>query len=209
MNKKIDIVRAQLKESAALKVTIAETLGETIVEIADMMIHCFQRGGSVFLCGNGGSAADAQHIAGELSCRLRIERDGLPAIALTTNTSVLTALANDYSYNEIFSRQVKALAKRGDCLLGISTSGVSESVNLAIGQARELEVNTIALTGRDGGSLAEMADIALVIPGNDTQRIQEAHITIGHILCDIIERELFRQNESSGLVGGDSACTPD
>ena len=196
MKHNIDIVRSQLRECIALKEKIAEELDEKIVEIAETMKQCFTRGGTVFLCGNGGSAADAQHIAGELSCRLRIDRDGLSAVALTTNSSVLTALANDYSYNEVFSRQVKALAKKGDCLIGISTSGASESINKAVRQARKIGATTIGLTGRKGGSLAELVDIALIIPSNDTQRIQEAHITIGHIVCDIIERELFPQEES-------------
>jgi D-sedoheptulose 7-phosphate isomerase len=196
MKHNIDIVRSQLRECIALKEKIAEELDEKIVEIAETMKQCFTRGGTVFLCGNGGSAADAQHIAGELSCRLRIDRDGLSAVALTTNSSVLTALANDYSYNEVFSRQVKALAKKGDCLIGISTSGASESINKAVRQARKLGATTIGLTGREGGSLAELVDIALIVPSNDTQRIQEAHITIGHIVCDIIERELFPQKES-------------
>lgn len=191
MKEKIDIVRSQLRESGALKEKIAVELDKKIVEIADTLIQCFSKGGTVFLCGNGGSAADAQHIAGELSCRLRIERDGLSAISLTTNSSVMTALANDYSYDDVFSRQVKAFARKGDCLIGISTSGVSESVNQALRQARELGVTTIGLTGRDGGPLAQLVDIVLIVPNNDTQRIQEAHITIGHIVCDIIEQELF------------------
>jgi D-sedoheptulose 7-phosphate isomerase len=187
----IDLVQAQLKESSTLKQTIADSLGEEIVEIAHVLVRCLKEGHTIFLCGNGGSAADAQHIAGEISCRLRIERDGLAAIALTANTSVLTALANDYSYDEVFSRQVKALAREGDCLVGISTSGTSESINLAVKQARELGATTIGLTGRGGGTLMDLVDHALIIPSDDTQRIQEAHITIGHIICDIIERELF------------------
>ena len=193
----IDNIRSQLRESAALKEKLSEELSEKIEKIATMLIQCLKSGGTIFLCGNGGSAADAQHIAGELSCRLRIERDGLSAIALTTNPSVLTALANDYSYDEVFSRQVKTFARKGDCLIGISTSGVSESVNLAVKQAGELGVTTIGLTGRGGGTLAELADYVLIIPSDDTQRIQEAHITIGHIICDIIEREFFSQEDIS------------
>lgn len=188
-----DLIKTQLEESGALKKAIAETMLEKIAGIAEVLVQCLKDGHTIFLCGNGGSAADAQHIAGELSCRLRIERDGLSAFALTTNPSVLTALANDYSYNEVFSRQVKALAHSGDCLIGISTSGTSESINLAVKQARNIGVTTIGLTGRGGGTLAGLVDYALVIPSHDTQRIQEAHITIGHIFCDVIERELFPQ----------------
>ncbi|MFQ6091220.1 MAG: SIS domain-containing protein [bacterium] len=195
MNSKIEEVKAQLLESSELKKRVADNLGSQIVEVAEVLIRCLRNGGKVLLCGNGGSAADAQHIAGEISCRLRIERDGLPAIALTTNTSVLTALANDYSYDEVFLRQVKAIAREGDCLIGISTSGASESVNLAVKQARELGVTTFGLTGRGGGTLARLVDSALIIPSDDTQRIQEAHITVGHILCDVIERELFPQED--------------
>ena len=192
-----DVIKTQLHESGSLKKTIAENMNEEIAGIATVLVQCLKNGHTIFLCGNGGSAADAQHIAGELSCRLRIERDGLSAVALTVNPSVMTALANDYSYDEVFSRQVKALARRGDCLIGISTSGTSESINLAVIKAGELGVTTIGLTGRGGGTLANLADHALVIPSDDTQRIQEAHITIGHIICDIIERELFPQGEIS------------
>ena len=191
----IELIKTQLEESGALKKAIAENMNEEIARIANVLVQCLKEGHTIFLCGNGGSAADAQHIAGELSCRLRIERDGLSAMALTTNPSVLTALANDYSYDEVFSRQVKALARKGDCLIGISTSGTSESVNLAVKQAREIGVTTIGLTGRDGGTLADLVDYALVIPSDDTQRIQEVHITIGHIICDVIEQELFSQED--------------
>ena len=197
MDKKIEFVKAQLVESSELKKRVAESLDSQIVEVSQVLIDCLRNGRKVLLCGNGGSAADAQHIAGELSCRLRIERDGLSAIALTVNPSVMTALANDYSYDEVFSRQVKALSKKGDCLIGISTSGASESVNRAVKQAKELGVTTIGLTGRGGGTLADLADFALIVPSDDTQRIQEAHITIGHILCDVIEREFFLKEDSS------------
>lgn len=197
MTQVIEMVKSQLRESGALKEKIATELSDEITEIAGILIHCLKNGGTIFLCGNGGSAADAQHIAGELSCRLRIERDGLSAIALTTNSSVMTALANDYSYDEVFSRQVKALARRDDCLIGISTSGTSQSINLAVKQAGEIGVTTIGLTGRDGGELAGFVDYSLIIPSNDTQRIQEAHMTIGHIICDIIEKEFFLKKGTS------------
>jgi D-sedoheptulose 7-phosphate isomerase len=197
MDNKIEFVRAQLVESSELKKKVAESLDSQIVEVSQVLIDCLRNGRKVLLCGNGGSAADAQHIAGELSCRLRIERDGLSAIALTVNPSVMTALANDYSYDEVFSRQVKALSKEGDCLIGISTSGASVSVNRAVKRAKELGVTTVGLTGRGGGKLADLANFALIVPSDDTQRIQEAHITIGHILCDVIEREFFLKEDSS------------
>ena len=198
MHKMIDVVRFQLRESAELKERMAHELADKIVIIAAELINCFRKGGTVFLCGNGGSAADAQHLAGEFSCRLKVERGGLSAVALTTNTSVLTALANDYSYDEVFSRQVKALARSGDCLVAISTSGASESVNAAVRKAKEVGAQTIGMTGRDGGVLAKLVDIALIVPSQDTQRIQEVHITVGHILCDLIEQELFLPPEKRG-----------
>ncbi|MBI4134596.1 MAG: SIS domain-containing protein, partial [Candidatus Sungbacteria bacterium] len=138
-----------------------------------------------------GSAADAQHIAAELVGRFKMERQAIPAMALTTNTSVLTALGNDYGYDSIFARSLEAFAVAGrDTLVAISTSGASPNILRAAAVAKSLGVKVIALTGKDGGKLKEMADVALIVPSHDTQRIQEAHITIGHILCDLIERSL-------------------
>jgi len=145
------------------------------------------------LCGNGGSAADAQHLATEFVIRLnpKIQRPGLPAIALTTDTSLLTAGANDIGYDNVFSRSVEALGVNGDILIGLSTSGNSESVNNAFRKAREKGMKTIALLGRDGGKSKELVDLAVIVPSSDTQRIQEGHITIGHIIFQEVEQEMF------------------
>ncbi|MCX5706188.1 MAG: SIS domain-containing protein, partial [Candidatus Omnitrophica bacterium] len=137
--------------------------------------------------GNGGSASDAQHIAAELVGRFRKERKGLAAISLTTNTSILTSLANDYGYDIVFARQIEALAEKFDLAIGISTSGKAKNVALGIKQAKKMGLKTIGLTGGDGGELAKLVDISLIVPSSVTARIQEAHITIGHIICELIE----------------------
>jgi D-sedoheptulose 7-phosphate isomerase len=147
-------------------------------------------GGKILLCGNGGSASDSQHIAAELVGRFVADRTPLPAIALSTDTSALTAIANDYGYREVFARQVQALGRAGDCLIGISTSGNSDNVLAAVRTAKALGIRTIGLTGRGGGALAQECEIALVVPSDVTARIQEAHIFIGHILCEQIETDL-------------------
>jgi len=145
------------------------------------------------LCGNGGSAADAQHLAAEFVIRLspNIKRPGLPAIALTTDTSNLTAGANDIGYDNVFARSVEALGQEGDILIGISTSGNSPSVNNAFIKAREMKINTIGFLGKEGGKAKELCDIAIIVPSDDTQRIQEGHITIGHIIFQEVEQEMF------------------
>lgn len=161
--------------------------------IAGAMTRALLAGNKILWCGNGGSAADSQHLAAELMGRFRRERRGLPSIALTTDTSLLTAVANDYSYERVFSRQVEALCQKGDVVVGISTSGNSRNVLLAMEMARVLGAFTVAFTGAGGGSMAELADAALRIPSKDTARIQEAHILCGHILCDWIERAVCGQ----------------
>ena len=143
----------------------------------------------ILLCGNGGSAADAQHIAAELTGRYKCERKGLPAIALTTDTSALTAIGNDYGYEFVFSRQVEALASKGDLLIGISTSGNSQNVINALKKAKEIGCRTVGLSGKGGGKMSEYCDLNIVIPSDDTARIQEMHIMIGHILCQLIDNE--------------------
>jgi D-sedoheptulose 7-phosphate isomerase len=147
-------------------------------------------GGSVYWCGNGGSAADSQHLAAELVGRFNKDRRPLRSVALTTDTSVLTCVANDFSYDDIFSRQIEALGRKGDALIGISTSGESVNVLNALKVAKSLDINTIALLGKTGGACQGVADLSLVIPVHDTARIQEAHILVGHILCELIEKEL-------------------
>ena len=183
-------IARRLQESVSVKEAVArEKIGE-IEAIAELIIDTYRHGGKVIFLGNGGSAADAQHLAGELVGRFLRERQALPAIALGTNTSTLTALANDYSYDIVFSRQVEALVAERDVVVGISTSGDSPSVVKAIELAKQKGAKTVGLTGGGGGRLAEVADLALVVPSGSTPRIQEAHITIGHIICEMVEKEL-------------------
>ena len=158
-----------------------------------MLVEALQNGKKLLIMGNGGSAADAQHFAAEILGRFKMERRGLPAIALTTDTSILTAIGNDYGFQHIFRRQVEALAAEGDVVIGISTSGSSENVLAALLCARDHGCRTIGLLGRDGGTISRISDLHLTVPGNDTPRIQEGHITIIHIICDLIEKRLFPQ----------------
>jgi D-sedoheptulose 7-phosphate isomerase len=185
--------RAHLLASAEVKRRIAETCLDEIVAGAEMIAQSLQAGGKVMLCGNGGSAADSQHIAAEFTNRLRaeLERPALAALALTTDTSFLTSNANDYGFEHVFGRQVEALGREGDVLIGISTSGNSENVMRAVKFCRGRSIKTIGLLGGNGGQLRELVDLAIVVPSTNTQRIQEGHITVGHILCDLVERAVF------------------
>lgn len=175
-------------------VAVVESLSqqaERMLEAAQRCSTALAAGNKVLLCGNGGSAADAQHIAAELIGRFIDDRRSLPAVALTTDTSALTAIANDYGYEQVFSRQIEGLAVPGDVLIAISTSGNSANVNRAAVSARERQCEVIGLSGKSGGALAALCDTALVVPSDITARIQESHILIGHILCDLIEQSLF------------------
>jgi D-sedoheptulose 7-phosphate isomerase len=164
---------------------------EPLVNQASTLISkAFVSGNKLMICGNGGSAADSQHIAAEMTGRFIKDRKPLPAIALTTDTSALTCIANDYSYEHVFARQVEALGHSGDILLAISTSGNSENVIRAMQVAKDLGVKTVALTGRDGGKINSLADFSIVVPSQTTARIQEAHIFIGHIICGLVEKNL-------------------
>jgi len=183
-------VRAQLAESARLKLWLAENLAERLAAAARLVAEALKGGNKVLFCGNGGSAADSQHLAAELVGRYRRNRPGLAALALTADTSALTAIGNDFGFDEVFSRQVEALGRPGDVLVAISTSGRSPNVLRAVEAARALGLKTVGLAGRDGGRLAGLVDLALVVPSEDTARIQECHITLGHILCDLVEAEL-------------------
>jgi len=183
-------IAKRLQESAQIKTAIAKSKISEIERMVDFIITAYKAGGKVVLFGNGGSAADAQHIAGELVGKFKLNRQALPAIALTTNTSILTAVANDYGYETVFSRQVEALVNEKDVVIGISTSGNSPNVIEAIKTAKMKGAKTIGLTGGNGGKLAEVADLVLMVPSDSTPRIQEAHITIGHIVCELVEREL-------------------
>jgi len=167
-----------------------EALSEQVNLVGKILADCIKNDGTLFLCGNGGSAADSQHIAAELIGRFKKNRRALRSIALSTDTSVLTCVANDFSYDDIFSRQIEGLGRKGDVLVAISTSGNSENINRAIKQAKELDVMTIALLGKGGGATKDVADHVLIVPSDSTARIQEMHILIGHIFCELIEREL-------------------
>lgn len=177
-------------ELQAHKETIEKTIEvmvPSIEEASKLVSQTLLNGHKVLLCGNGGSAADAQHIAAELSGRYKTERKGLPGIALTTDTSALTAIANDYGYHRIFDRQVEALANEGDLLIGISTSGNSANVISALKLAKKMGCTTLGMSGRDGGAMNEVCALNLVVPSSDTPRIQEMHILIGHILCQAVD----------------------
>lgn len=173
-----------------LRNQVARDCGENIVDAAMLIARCLRGGGKLLLFGNGGSAADAQHLAAEFVGRFRIERQALPAIALTTDSSILTAVGNDYGFDQIFARQVQALGRPGDVAIGISTSGNSPNVTSAITQAAKQELKTIGLAGKDGGSLAKCVDISITVASTNVAMIQECHITIGHILCELVENEL-------------------
>ncbi len=184
-----------LLESIQVKEEILRNQVDSILQIAVLMIDCLKKGGKVIVFGNGGSASDSQHIAAELVGRFKKDRSALAGIALTTNTSVLTSLANDYGYDVVFSRQVEALGKKNDVVLGISTSGKAKNVALGIKQAKKMGIKTVALSGGDGGEIVKLADVSLVVPSKVTARIQEAHITIAHIICEMIEQELCREEK--------------
>ncbi len=186
-------IAAELASSAETKRQIAASCSDSIVRAVDVVVRALGAGKKVLLCGNGGSAADSQHLATELVIRMnpQVKRPGLPAIALTTDSSMLTAGANDIGYDNVFSRAVEALGSQGDVLIGISTSGKSESVNRAVTTAKGKGMTTIGLLGKDGGSMKDLVDVAIIVPSGDTQRIQEGHITIGHIICGLAERELY------------------
>jgi len=182
--KDIVVESIQVKEEL-LRTNISQMMGATSL-IAD----CLKNNGKILLFGNGGSASDSQHIAAELIGRFKKERKALAAVALNTNVSVLTALANDYGYDIVFARQIEALGRKEDLALGISTSGKAKNVILGIKQAKKMGLNTVALTGGEGGELAKLADISIIVPSKVTARIQEAHITIGHIICELVEQSL-------------------
>jgi D-sedoheptulose 7-phosphate isomerase len=181
----------EIEASIDVKRRTIETQAPMIVAIAERVVETFRRGGKLLLCGNGGSAADAQHIAAEFVSRFRRERHGLPAIALTTDTSILTAISNDYGYERVFARQVEALGRPGDMVIGISTSGLSASVITAMRAARDGGMATVGFTGASGGMLVDNVDLCLCVPSHNTARIQEVHITVAHVVCEIVERTLF------------------
>ena len=186
-------IQSVIADSIATKQQLLadESLLQKINEVVDLSIACYKNGGKILFCGNGGSAADAQHIAAELSGRFYFDRPPLFAEALHVNTSYLTAVGNDYGYDEVFARMVRAMGKEGDILFGLSTSGNSPNVMKAAKDAKALGMTVVGMTGEKGGKLREVADVLLNMPSNDTPRIQECHLLIGHLLCQIIEAELF------------------
>lgn len=187
-----DLIVKSLQESIQAKQAICDHGLDQIIAIANVAIDSIRNGGKIMLFGNGGSAADSQHIAAEFVCRFKRKRCALPAMALHCDTSVLTAISNDYHYDHIFARQIEALGKKGDLAIGISTSGRSPNIIAAIKRAKELGIHTIGFTGGDGGELAKIVDHPFVVPSHSTPRIQESHITVGHILCELIEDGLHQ-----------------
>jgi D-sedoheptulose 7-phosphate isomerase len=185
-----DKIKDIFMESIHIKEELLRNNIGQMIEIADMAIDSLKKGGKIIIFGNGGSASDSQHIAAELVGRFKKDRTPLAAIALTTNTSILTSLANDYGYEVIFAKQVEALGGKNDIVIGISTSGKAKNVIQGIKQAAKMGLKTVILTGGDGGELAKAADVSLLVPSSVTARIQEAHITIGHIICEMIEEAL-------------------
>ena len=187
----VEQLRAHFEESVRVKRAFAEAGAEAMARAASLVIEAFRAGRKVLLFGNGGSAADAQHIADEWTGRFKRERPPLPALALTANTSDLTAIGNDYGFEHVFARLVTAHGKPGDVALALSTSGNSPNVLVAVAEARRLGLHTIGLTGRGGGKLAGQVDVALVVPSNATERIQESHMTFLHALCEMVDEALF------------------
>ena len=180
------------QESADLKLRFVRPNAELLNQVVKVVVNAFKAGNKILLFGNGGSAADAQHIAAEFINRFLIERPPLPAIALTTDSSILTSISNDYGYVDSFSKQIKALGKEGDVAIGLSTSGSAANVLKAMKVAREMGLKTVGLAGMDGGELAKIVDLAVVVDSQVTPRIQEVHITIGHVLCEMVDRMLFQ-----------------
>ena len=192
MNKQ-DLIKKNIKDSLNIKKELLknETLIKQIVEIADLIIKAFKTEKKLLFCGNGGSAADAQHLAAEFSGRYYLNRAPLHAEALHTDTSFMTAVANDFSFDQVYSRLIKGIGKDGDILIGMSTSGNSKNVTKALEQAKKQGLITIGFTGKKGGEMNNHCDLIINIPSNDTPRIQECHLMLGHAICELVEKELF------------------
>jgi D-sedoheptulose 7-phosphate isomerase len=189
----LEIIKSRFNSAIELKKHVLEDIGilNTLQVIADEIVDCFRNEGHVYFAGNGGSAADAQHLAAELSGKFYLDRNSLGAEALHCNTSYLTAVANDFSYDEVYSRLIKGLGRKGDIVVGLSTTGNSENIVNLFNTSQKLGIKTIAITGGDGGRLTKMSDLCIIVPSHDTPRIQEVHITIGHIICELVESSLF------------------
>jgi D-sedoheptulose 7-phosphate isomerase len=185
------VVRDAFIDCAQIKKKFAETYEKKIEEVAELIVSAFKAGNKVLLFGNGGSAADCQHIAAEFVNRFKINRPPLPALALTTDTSIITSIGNDFDFSDIFVKQIKALGAKGDIAVAISTSGKSPNITKALEAAAKLGIVTILLTGGDGGAALSMATHAFVVPSKNTPRIQEVHIALGHVLCELVDNKLF------------------
>ncbi len=196
------IIQKRFKESNEVKNRFLKENIPNLLEVVKAISHCFEMGNKLLFFGNGGSAADAQHFAAEFVNRYIMDRPPLPAIALTTDTSILTSISNDFSFHDVFAKQLKALGREGDIAFGISTSGTSLNIIKAFEVAREIGIKTVALTGNEGGSLIRLADYALIVPSSSTPRIQEVHVLIGHILCELVEHYLFLNNPAVQGGGG-------
>lgn len=193
------IITTSIADSIEVKTRMLNDEGiiNLIEKAADLCVASYRNGSRVLLAGNGGSAADSQHIAAEFVSRFNYDRPGLPAIALTTDTSMLTAIGNDYGYENLFKRQLEANGKKGDIFIGISTSGNSKNIINALNTAREMGITTIGLTGNSGGTMDDICDICLKIPSDSTPRVQECHIVIGHIICQIVEDTFFKEYDKN------------
>ena len=190
----VNEIKAELEEGVRVKQRVIDEQVFVLEEILQILLQTLRAGNKIILFGNGGSAADSQHIAAELISKFRRDRSALPAIALTTDTSILTSIANDFSFDYVFSRQIEGLGKKGDVALGISTSGNSQNVINALRTAKEMGMTTIGFTGAEGGALKDHVDICFNAPSQNTPRIQEVHISVAHTLCELIEQELFSEN---------------
>src|SRR4030043_1209962 len=186
-----NIIQKRFKESAEVKNRFLKENLSRLLDVVKLISLCFEAGNKLFFFGNGGSAADAQHLAAEFVNRYIMDRPPLPAIALTTDTSILTSVSNDFSFSEVFAKQLRALGKEGDVAIGITTSGNSPNIIKAFEVAKEMGMKTVALTGKEGGALKKLAEFSLVVPSSSTPRIQEHHLLIGHILCEMVEHYLF------------------
>lgn len=193
----IDVVIKELEAGAELRRLVARELADTIVSAARMISQAYSNGSKLLLIGNGGSAADAQHIAAEFVGRFETETKGQPAIALTTDTSVITSIANDYGYDSVFSRQIEALANKGDVLIAITTSGNSPNIIRAVDAAHAAGIKVIGLTGKGGGALKAKVDLSITVPSDSVPRIQEIHIAIGHIICELVKGFFSEQGSIS------------
>ena len=186
-----NIILKRFKESSDVKTRFLKENLAKLLDVIKLVSHTFESGNKLFFFGNGGSAADAQHMAAEFVNRYIMNRPPLPAIALTTDTSILTSVSNDFAFSEIFAKQLRALGKERDVAIGITTTGNSPNIIKAFEVAKEMGMKTVAFTGNDGGAIGKMVDFSLVVPSTSTPRIQEAHILIGHILCEMVEHSLF------------------